>query len=93
MLNKVLLMLSRGNRPFRVLLFGGILLAWLIMTLASRLLGIETDTRDEVSMAYILLVIISAWIGFGISIWAYSYLEKTRKRREDSKVPGPGASD
>lgn len=76
MLKQFLMMMSKGNRPLRVLIFGGIFLTWVIIKVAAYLLNIDTDVSDDISMAYIVVIIVSAWVGFGLSIWAYTKLEK-----------------
>ena len=74
--------LSVGNRPIRILLFGGIFLAWLIMTLLARLFGIDTDISDDVGLANVILMIVSILTGFGVALYVFSYLDNVRRERE-----------
>jgi len=76
-------MLSMGNRPLRILLFGGIFFTWLIMMLLATLFGIETDIGGTVTVANIILIVISILAGFGTAFGIFLYLEGVQKRRED----------
>ena len=71
--------LSRGNRPLRILLFGGVFLAWLIMSLLARLFGIETDIGGDVALANVVLIVVSVLLGFGIAFAVFYYLEAVRE--------------
>lgn len=83
-MDKIIAFLASGNRPIRILVFGGILLAWLIMKLLETLLGIEADIDRGFDFAAALLIICSILGGFGISITVFSYLVSTRKDGEDN---------
>lgn len=75
-------MLSTGNRPLRVLLFGGVFLTWLTMMMLARLFGIETDIGGDVTIVNIILIIVSILVGFGGAFGIFFYLEGVQKRRE-----------
>ena len=74
--------LSEGNRPIRILLFGGIFLAWLMMTLLAKLFDIDTDISGDVGMASVILIIVSMLAGFGVALYVFSYLDNVRRERE-----------
>jgi len=79
---RVIEFLAEGNRPIRILVFGGIVLAWLIMKILNKLLGIDTDFDDGFEFSAVLLVVVSMLGGFGISFSFYNLLERVRKDRE-----------
>ena len=83
MAGKLLLMLAEGNRPIRILLFGGIFLAWMIMTVLAKLFGISTDNSAEVELGYVILIAVSIPSGFGISYAIFAFLEKVQKEHEE----------
>ena len=74
--------LSEGNRPIRILLFGGIFLAWVIMTLLSKLFDIDTDISGDVGFASVILIVVSMLTGFGLALSVFSYLDNVRRERE-----------
>lgn len=82
-MNKVIAFLASGNRPLRILVFGGIILAWLIMKLLEKLLGIDADIDRGFDVAAAMLIICSILGGFGISIAIFSYLVRTRTNHQD----------
>jgi len=59
--------LTAGTRPFRILFFGGVFLALIIMNVLAMLLGINTNLGGDVNLANVLLIIFSLFAGFGVS--------------------------
>lgn len=84
--NRLVMFLAEGNRPLRILIFGGIFLAWLIMTLLARLFGIDTDLESEVGLANVILIIVSMLTGFGIAFMIFFYLEGVQEDQDDGRV-------
>lgn len=84
--DQVVNFLAVGNRPLRILLFGGIFLAWLIMTLLSRLFGIDTDIEADLGLANVILIIVSMLTGFGIAFMIFFYLDDVHKDQDDDRV-------
>lgn len=78
-------MLAEGNRPIRILLFGGIFLAWIIMTLLAKLFGINTDTSGDVELAYVIVIAVSVFSGFGISYVIFAFLENVQQEHEEGR--------
>lgn len=72
---RVMSFLAEGNRPIRILVFGGIFLGWLIMTVLARLLGVDTGLDDDIGLGGVLLIIFSLLAGFGISVSVFVRLE------------------
>ena len=85
LLDHLVLFLAEGNRPLRILLFGGVFLAWLIMTLLAKLFGIDTDIDSEVGLANIILIIVSILAGFGIAFMIFAYLDDVQKDDDDGQ--------
>ena len=77
--DRVIVLLSVGNRPVRILLFGGIFLAWLIMTLLAKLFDVDTDLSGDVGLASVILMIVSILTGFGTALYVFSYLDNVRR--------------
>ncbi|MDE0411411.1 MAG: hypothetical protein OXI37_04265 [Gammaproteobacteria bacterium] len=80
LIDKLVDVVTAGNRPFRILLFGGIFMGLLIMNLLARLFGIKTDIGGDVNLANIVLIVISLLAGFGIS-YCLVHLADASKRR------------
>ena len=72
--------ITAGNRPFRILLFGGIFLALLIMNI----LAIQTDIGGDVELANVALIVVSLFLGFGIS-YSIIYLSDASKRKRTQR--------
>lgn len=82
MKERFIVFLMQGTRPLRILIFGGIFLAWLAMVLLAWLLDIETDIGGEIVFANVMLIVVSLLIGFGIAFRIFRFLENARYERE-----------
>lgn len=82
MQERLIVFLMQGTRPLRILIFGGIFLAWLVMILLARLFNIETDIGGDVEIVNIVLIIVSLLIGFGVAFWIFRLLENAKYERE-----------
>lgn len=80
-IDKLVDVVTVGNRPFRILLFGGIFMGLLIMNLLARLFGIKTDIGGDVNLANIVLIVISLLAGFGISYCLVHFADASKRRR------------
>ncbi len=74
--------LMQGTRPLRILIFGGIFLAWMVMTVLARLFGIETDIGGTVTLENVILIVVSLLTGFSIAFWIFRFLENARFERD-----------
>ena len=78
--------LSKGTRPIRIFFFGGVFLALFISFVLSQFLGINTKIGGDINIENIVLIIVSLFIGFGVS---YSFIQLVetikRKRRPDAR--------
>ncbi len=78
-------MLTAGNRPIRILLFGGIFLAWLIMTILAKIFGVNTNVDGDINFSYVILIMISLFTGFGASYALVNFLDARKRQRERQK--------
>ena len=76
--------ITAGNRPFRILLFGGIFAGLLIMNILARILGVRTDIGGDVDLANAALIVVSLFLGFGIS-YSIVYFSDASKRKRDKR--------
>ena len=74
--------ITAGNRPFRILLFGGIFLALLIMNILAKILGVRTDIGGDVELANVLLIVVSLFLGFGISYGIVHFADANKRKRD-----------
>ena len=82
MKERLIVFLMQGTRPLRILIFGGIFLAWLVMILLARLFDIETDIGGDVEFGNVVLTIASLLIGFGVAFRIFRFLENAKYERE-----------
>ena len=73
--------ITSGNRPFRILLFGGIFLALLIMNILARLFGVSTKIGGDIDLANFALIVISLFLGFGISYCIVHFAHASKQNR------------
>ena len=74
--------LTAGNRPLRILIFGGVLLAWLTMKILAKIFGVNTNIGGDVDLPNVILIIISLLIGFGAAYSLVSFLDTIKRQRE-----------
>ncbi len=87
MKERFIVFLMQGTRPLRILIFGGIFLAWLVMILLAWLFNIKTDIGGDVVAANIVLIVISLLIGFGAAFWIFRLLENAKYERGPANRP------
>ncbi len=85
MKEQFIVFLMQGTRPLRILIFGGIFLAWLVMILLAWLFNIETDIGGDIVISNIVLIIVSLLIGFGVAFWIFRLLENAKYERDPPK--------
>lgn len=73
--------ITKGTRPFRILLFGGIFMALIIMNLLALMLNIDTKLGGDVNLENILLMIFSLFLGFGISYGIIHVADASKRKR------------
>jgi len=74
--------LTAGNRPIRILIFGGVFLAWLTLTLLAKIFGVDTNIGGDVDLPNVILIIVSVLIGFGAAYSIVNFLETIKRQRE-----------
>jgi len=83
MIDKLVDVLTVGNRPIRIFIFGGVFLAYIIMLLLGKIFGMEGNIGDEGDLLNILVMIASILFGFGTSYSFIWWLENAKRARED----------
>ena len=73
--------ITAGNRPFRILLFGGIFLALLIMNILAEFIGVSTKIGGDIDLANAVLIVISLFLGFGISYSIIHFSNASKRKR------------
>jgi len=79
--NKFVDFITAGTRPFRILFFGGVFLALIIMNLLAITLGINTKLGGDINLANIILIIVSLFAGFGISYSVVHFADASKRKR------------
>ena len=73
--------ITAKNRPFRILLFGGVFLGLLIMNILARLFGVKTNIGGDIDLANAVLIVISLLAGFGISYSVVHFADASKRKR------------
>lgn len=74
---------TSGNRPMRIFFFGGVFLALFVMLMLDKLFGVKINNGGEVDLLNVVVIIISLFIGFGLS-FGFVYLTDLFKRKRRS---------
>ena len=82
-IDKLVDVLSVGNRPLRIFLFGGVLISYFNIPLLGMVFGIDTDTGADIDIPNAILMTLSIMTGFAISYAVMRYLENYRQKRTD----------
>ena len=82
LIDKLVDVITTGTRPFRILFFGGVFLALIIMNLLALLFSINTKLGGDINLANIILIIVSMFAGFGISYSIIHYADASKRKRE-----------
>lgn len=77
--------ITAGNRPFRILFFGGVFLALLIMNILAKIFGINTKIGGDINLANFVLITISLLMGFGISYTIIHFADASKRKRTEGK--------
>ncbi len=76
--------ITKGTRPFRILLFGGVFLALIIMNVLAMIFNINTKLGGDINLANILLIIVSLFLGFGISYSVIHFADARKRKRNNT---------
>jgi len=74
--------ITTGTRPFRILFFGGVFLALIVMNVLAMLLGINTKLGGDINLPNIILIIVSMFAGFGISYSIIYFADASKRKRK-----------
>ena len=77
--------ITTGNRPFRILFFGGVFLALLIMNILAKIFGVNTKIGGDINLANFVLITISLLVGFVISYSIVHFADASKRKRTESK--------
>ena len=82
--DKLVDVLTVGNRPLRIFIFGGALLAYFIMKLLGKIIGVDTNIGGDIDLPNAILMVISIPTGYAVSYGIMRLLENSeRQRKED----------
>ena len=86
LIDKLIDVLSVGNRPIRIFFFGGVLLAYAIMKLSGKLMGIDSSSSGDIDVPNAILMAVSILMGFAASYKVMRYLEinKQQNTKDDA---------
>jgi hypothetical protein len=81
-IDKIVDVITTGTRPFRIIFFGGVFLALIIMNVLAMMLDINTKLGGDINLANIILIIVSMFAGFGISYSIIHFAVASKEKRE-----------
>lgn len=82
LIDKLVDVITTGTRPFRILFFGGVFLALIIMNVLAIMFGINTKLGGDINLANVILIIVSMFIGFGISYSIIHFADTSKRKRK-----------
>ena len=82
LIDKIVDVITTGTRPFRILFFGGVFLALIVMNVLAMLLGINTKLGGDINLPNIILIIVSMFAGFGISYSIIYFADASKRKRK-----------
>ena len=83
--DKLVDVITHGTRPFRILFFGGVFLALIIMNVLALIFGVNTKLGGDINLANVILIIISLLTGFGISYSIIHFADASKRRRSSGE--------
>ena len=86
LLDKLVNVLSVGNRPLRIFFFGGVLLAYVIMKLSGKLLGIDSHSSGDIDLPNAIVMAVSILLGFAASYKIMRYLEINKRQNTEDNI-------
>ncbi len=82
-IDKLVDIIMKGTRPFRILFFGGVFLGLLLMNIFARIFDVNTKFGGDINFSNIILIIISLFMGFGISYSIIHFADASQRKRSD----------
>ena len=86
LVDKLVNVLSVGNRPLRIFFFGGVLLAYVIMKLSGKLLGIDSHSSGDIDVPNAIVMAVSILLGFAASYKIMRYLEVNKRQNTEDNI-------
>lgn len=86
LVDKLVDVLSVGNRPLRIFFFGGVVLAYVIMKLSAKLLGIDSQSSGDIDIPNAILMAVSILTGFASSYKIMRYLEINKRQNTEDNI-------
>jgi predicted membrane metal-binding protein len=80
-INKIVDVITTGTRPFRILFFGGVFLALIIMNVLAKVFNVNTKLGGDINFANVILIIVSMLAGFGISYSIVHFADASKRKR------------
>lgn len=81
-IDKIVDVVTNGTRPFRIIFFGGVFLALIIMNMLAMMLDINTKLGGDINLANIVLIIVSMFAGFGVSYSIIHFAAASKEKRQ-----------
>ncbi|MGH1538479.1 MAG: hypothetical protein ACRBDX_10625 [Gammaproteobacteria bacterium] len=82
-IDRIVDVIMKGTRPFRILFFGGVFLGLLLMNIFARIFDVNTKLGGDINFSNIILIIISLFMGFGISYSIIHFADASQRKRSD----------
>ncbi len=82
LIDKFVDVIMTGTRPFRIIFFGGVFLALIIMNVLAMMLDINTKLGGDMNVAKSMLIIVSMCAGFGISYAIIHFAGASKRKRK-----------
>ena len=83
MKDKIVDIILTGTRPFRILFFGGVFLALILMNILAKIFDVNTQLGGDINLANIILIIVSLFMGFGISYSIIHFADASKRKRTE----------
>ena len=77
--------ITGGNRPIRIVFFGGALFGFIIMMVLAKVFGVNTHIGGDTDMTGAALITASLLVGFGISYSIVHFAEVSKGKRAARK--------
>lgn len=73
---------TEGTRPIRILIFGGTIMALLILMGLAKIFNIDIDIGKDIRFSHAILIVISILVGFSASFGIVHGAELLKRRRD-----------
>ncbi len=77
--------ITSGNRPIRIFFFGGVFIAYFMMTILADILGVNMAIGRDIDLPSAVVMMVSLLIGFGISFSVIHFADAIKRQREEDE--------